>query len=47
LFETHKDRGEERWEIFAWAVRDIMINKGGFEDCDIPLRAKLQYEAYM
>jgi len=21
LFETHKDKGKEKWEIFAWAVR--------------------------
>ena len=24
LFETHADKGKERWQIFAWAVRDIM-----------------------
>ena len=30
LFETHKDKGNERWEIYAWAVRDIMCKQGGF-----------------
>ena len=25
LFKTHADKGTERWEIFAWAVRDIMM----------------------
>lgn len=24
LFETHADKGKERWQIFAWAVRDII-----------------------
>ena len=30
LFEKHKDKGTERWEIFAWAVRDIMLKASGF-----------------
>lgn len=25
LFETHKDKGAHRWEIYAWAIRDIMM----------------------
>lgn len=25
LFETHKDKGETRWEIYAWAMRTIMM----------------------
>jgi hypothetical protein len=25
LFETHKDKGNERWEVLAWAVRDVMM----------------------
>ena len=25
LFEKHQYKGDERWEIFAWAVRDIII----------------------
>jgi hypothetical protein len=25
LFETHMDKGNDRWEIYAWAVRDIML----------------------
>jgi hypothetical protein len=28
LFEQHKDKGEERWEIYAWAVRDMMMRAG-------------------
>jgi lysophosphatidylcholine acyltransferase / lyso-PAF acetyltransferase len=38
LFETHKDKGNERWEIYSWAVRDAMLKAGGFEACDLPLR---------
>jgi hypothetical protein len=30
LFQTHQDKGEERWEIYAWAVRDAMMNAGKF-----------------
>jgi len=47
LFETHTDKGAERWEIFSWAVRDAMLKSGNFEACDLPLRQKMQYEAYM
>ena len=31
LLEKHKDKGKEDWEIFAWAVRDIMARVGQFE----------------
>lgn len=47
LFETHKDKGNERWEIFAWAVRDIMCANGDFEKSNLSLRKKIEYEAYM
>lgn len=47
LFETHADKGNDRWEIFSWAVRDAIMKAGDFEACDLPLRQKMQYEAYM
>ena len=47
MFETFKDMGPERWEIYAWAVRDAMMKAGGFEACDLTVRQKLQYEAHM
>ena len=47
LFETHKDKGSERWEIFAWAAREIMMKAGDLKPCDIPLRTKVIYEGYM
>lgn len=28
LFETHKDKGKERWEIYAWAIREIIQKNG-------------------
>lgn len=31
LFKTHADKGKERWEIFAWAVRDATAKVGGFK----------------
>jgi 1-acyl-sn-glycerol-3-phosphate acyltransferase len=30
LFEQHADKGQERWEIYAWAVRDAIIKGGKF-----------------
>eukprot|EP00356_Strombidium_inclinatum_P016455 CAMPEP_0170493354 /NCGR_PEP_ID=MMETSP0208-20121228/13746_1 /TAXON_ID=197538 /ORGANISM="Strombidium inclinatum, Strain S3" /LENGTH=373 /DNA_ID=CAMNT_0010769273 /DNA_START=276 /DNA_END=1397 /DNA_ORIENTATION=+ len=47
LFENHADKGSERWEVYAWAVRDAMMKSGGFGECNIPLRTKLLYESYM
>ena len=31
LFETHKDKGTEKWEIYAEAVREVMAEYGGFK----------------
>ena len=47
LFTQHADKGAERWEVFAWATRDVMSKAGGFSLCDIPLREKVIYEGYM
>lgn len=40
LFETHKDKGATRWEIYAWAMREIMMEHGGFESCSLTFREK-------
>jgi hypothetical protein len=46
LFETHKDKGEEKWEIYAWAVRDIMAKKSGRSKIEgSGLRKKIEYES--
>lgn len=34
----------EKWEIFAWAVRDVMLKASGLERIDCNLREKLRYE---
>ena len=30
LYAKQKDQGKEQWEIFAWAVRDVMSKFGNF-----------------
>ena len=35
LFETHADKGDEKWEVYAWACRDLMAKVGGFGKHDI------------
>jgi lysophosphatidylcholine acyltransferase/lyso-PAF acetyltransferase len=47
LFQKHADKGQERWEIYAWAVRDAMMKAGQFGDCKQSLKTKLAYENYM
>lgn len=29
LYEKHADKGKDKWEIYAWAVRDVMAKFGG------------------
>jgi len=40
LFRKHADKSSEKWEIYAWAVRDAMIKSGQFSSIDIPLKVK-------
>jgi hypothetical protein len=47
LFEAHSDKGQERWEVMAWAVRDVIVKAGGFQECNQPLRQKFKYEKFM
>merc|ERR1712159_259869 len=47
LFETHADEGKERWEIFAWAVREVMSKKSGIPTSDLSKRLKVPYYSYM
>lgn len=47
MFEKFKNKGSERWEAYAWCVRDAMAKAGGFEVTDIPVRAKLAYYQYL
>lgn len=46
--ETGKDGKElERWEIFAWAVRDSMLKAGGFDKRVYTWAENHAYEIYM
>ena len=48
LFEHHADKGAEKWEIYAWATRDIMAKVGGFGQSDMAYKdRKALYEYYM
>ena len=47
LFETHKDKGHEKWEIYAWAVRELISQHGQLPKNDQPYREKLEYELSM
>lgn len=47
LFTEHADKGKERWEIYAWALRDIMAREGGFGKSNIAVRKKVQYFHWM
>lgn len=47
LWKTHADKGKEKWEIYAWAVRDLISKVGGFGKHDQPYREKIQYYKYL
>lgn len=47
LFTTHADKGNDRWEIYAWAIRDILCKEGDFKPTDMPLKLKQEYELYL
>jgi len=36
LINTHSKAGKEKWEVFAWAVRDVMAKAGGLRKDDQP-----------
>ena len=42
LFEKHADKGKERWEIYAWAVREVIMKSGGFKAFDLKNGHKLK-----
>ena len=47
LLKKHADKGSEEWEIFAWAVRDIMAKFGNFRKDESSLKDKLAYKDFM
>ena len=44
LYATHANKGKEKWEIYAWAVREILAEAGNFEKSDLLTRNKMKYE---
>ena len=47
LFETHKDKGESKWEIYAWAVRDVMSRTSGKPTIESDARDKQTFKSFM
>jgi hypothetical protein len=47
LFETHKDKGKERWEIYAWALRQAMSKASNLPTSDQQAREKLKLERFL
>jgi len=48
LFKNHADKGTEKWEIFAWATRDVMAKVGGKGVHNISFKDRCAvYEYYM
>jgi lysophosphatidylcholine acyltransferase/lyso-PAF acetyltransferase len=43
LFKKHADKGKERWEIIAWALRDIMSKAGKLRKNELKIRDKRFY----
>lgn len=31
LFEQHSNKGSDKWEVYAWAVREVMSAASGIE----------------
>jgi hypothetical protein len=44
LFEQHSNKGDDKWEIYAWAVREAMSEASGLAKNDMPFREKIKYE---
>lgn len=47
MLDTHSDKGDYDWEIYAWCLRQAMAKSGGFTTCDMTIREKLNYEHFM
>jgi hypothetical protein len=46
LWKTHADKGHEKWEIFAWAARDVMAKVGHFGKHDQHYKEKIALYKY-
>ena len=41
LFETHRDKGDERWQIIAWATQEIIADAGNLTQSDMHVKQKV------
>lgn len=39
--------GKERWEVYAWALREIIMEHGNLSASDVPYKVKTVFEKYM
>lgn len=47
MLDTHGDKGEADWEIYAWCLRDVMAKAGKFELSNVGHRERLDYSNFM
>lgn len=47
LFKTHGAPGKEQWEVYADAVRDIMLEVGGLRKDNSSQMDKIKYEVIL
>lgn len=47
MFEKFADKGTEKWEIYAWCLRDAMSIASGLPCTDQSLAEKLEYERFL
>ncbi len=45
--EEEERKDPEKWEIFAWAVRDVMSMASGIPKSEMHQRDKMKYETMM
>lgn len=43
MFKKYADKGKERWEVYAWCVREAMSRASGLKTTDLPNRVKIAY----
>ena len=47
LFTEHKDKGTQKWEIYAWAVREAIAKRSKQTLDNRPIRDKMAYEKFI
>ena len=47
FWKKHADKGKERWQIYAWAIRDIISRRAKLEKIDRNCNDKYAYRAFV